>query len=99
MGAKDMANLDLFDKRGRFTTPSATALAALTDAERANVAHVGDAFGRLENATAAVKANESALAETRGEIAGLEKIVPRQTFNDLAKEQCAATQRRRAGIR
>jgi hypothetical protein len=93
-----MANLELFDKRGKFTNPSAASVAALTDAERANVARVGDASSRLENATAAVAANETALAETRAEIVALERIVPTQTFNDLIKQQCADTQRRRAGL-
>jgi hypothetical protein len=97
-GASDMANLDLFDKRGRFTAPSPDTLAALPDNERANVARVGDAAQTLDAATAAVTANESALADTRAEIVALEKVVPRQTFNDLAKAMCADTQRRRAGL-
>jgi hypothetical protein len=93
-----MANLDLFDKRGRFTAPSDESLARLTDAERANVARVGDASRELETATANIAANETALADTRAEIAALEKLVPKQTFNDLIKQQCADTQRRRAGL-
>jgi hypothetical protein len=93
-----MANLDLFDKRGKFCQPANEALAALDDATRARVASVGNAAGNLETATAAIAANESALAETRAEIVALEKIAPRQTFNDLAKAMCADTQRRRAGL-
>jgi hypothetical protein len=94
-----MANLDLFDKRGKFTAPSPAALASLTEAERGNVAGVGDATQHLENATAAVESNETELKETRTEIAALEKQVPKQTFNDLIKQQCADTQRRRAGLK
>ena len=93
-----MANLDLFDKRGKFTTPSPAALASLDDGGRVRVAGVGDAAQHLENATAAVESNETALTETRAEIAALEKIVPRSTFHDLIKAQCADTQRRRAGL-
>jgi hypothetical protein len=93
-----MANLDLFDKRGKFTAPSDGALAALADAERANVARVGDASRDLEAATANIADNEKALADTRAEIVALEKIVPRQSFYDLIKQQCAETQRRRAGL-
>lgn len=92
-----MANLDLFDKRGRFTAPSNEALAPLSDAQRINVAHVGDASRALDATTAAVESNETELKETRAEIAALEKQVPKQTFNDLIKQQCADTQRRRAG--
>jgi hypothetical protein len=98
MGVSDMANLNLFDKRGRFTAPSAEIVAALTDTERKHVAAIGDASSRLETATAAIAVNESNLADTRAEIVALEKIVPRQTFNDLAKGMCADTQRRRAGL-
>lgn len=93
-----MANLNLFDRLGRFTAPSAETLAALTDTERANVAGIGDASSRLETATAAIAVNEFNLADTRAEIVALEKIVPRQTFNDLAKAMAADTQRRRAGL-
>lgn len=93
-----MANLDLFDKRGRFTPPSDEVIATLNDATRARVAHVGDAARSLEAATAAIADNESALAQTQAEIIALDKIVPRQTRIDLVKQQCAETQRRRAGI-
>jgi len=93
-----MANLDLFDKRGKFCPPTHEALAALDDATRARVANVGDAAGTLETSTAAVESNETGLKETRAEIAALEKQVPKQTFNDLIKQQCADTQRRRAGL-
>jgi hypothetical protein len=93
-----MANFALFDKRGKFTAPSPAALASLDDDGRARVAHVGDAAQHLENATAAVESNETELKETRAEIAVLEKLVPKQTFNDLIKQQCADTQRRRAGL-
>jgi len=98
MGVSDMANLNLFDKRGKFTAPSAEALATLDDGGRARVAAIGDASSRLETATAAITANESNLADTRAEIVALEKIVPKQTFNDLAKQMAADTQRRRAGL-
>jgi hypothetical protein len=98
MGAENMANLNLFDKRGKFTAPSAAALTALTDAERKYIAAIGDASSRLETATTAIAANESNLADTRAEIVALEKIIPKQTFNDLAKAMCADTQRRRAGL-
>jgi hypothetical protein len=93
-----MANLDPFDKRGRFTDPGHEALAALDDATRARVAHVGDAARQLDAATAAIANSESALAETRAEIVALNKLVPTQTFNDLIKQQCKETQRRRAGL-
>ena len=97
-GENNVANLDLFDKRGTFTAPSDETLAALTDTERANVAHVGDASRALDAVTAAVESNETELKETRAEIAALEKQVPKQTFNDLIKQQCADTQRRLAGL-
>ena len=93
-----MANLDLFSSKGRFTAPSNEALAPLSDADRANIGHVSDASRALEAATAAVESNETELKETRAEIVALEKLVPRQTFNDLIKQQCAETQRRRAGL-
>jgi len=93
-----MAEIHLFDRTGKFTCPPTEALAALTDAERANVTRVGDAFGRLETATAAIESNETELKETRAEIAALEKQVPKCTFNDLIKAQCADTQRRQAGL-
>ena len=92
-----MANLGLFDSKGRFTNPSDEALAALDDAGRARVADIGDASRALNAATSAIADNERALAETRAEIVALDKLVPRQTFNDLIKQQCADTQRRRAG--
>jgi hypothetical protein len=93
----NMANLDLFDKRGRFTPPSDEALAALDDASRTRVADIGNAARALDAATDAIANNESALTETRAEIAKLEKLVPKQTFNDLIKQQCAETARRRMG--
>ena len=93
-----MANFDLFDKKGRFTAPSHDALAALDETGRARIAAIGDASRQLETATDAITANEAALTETRAEIAALDKIVKPLTFNDLAKETAALTQRRRAGL-
>lgn len=93
-----MANLDLFDKRGRFTPPSDEALAALDDAGRARVADIGNASRALDAVAADIANNESALTETQAEIANLDKLVPRQTRIDLVKQQCAETQRRRAGL-
>ena len=68
---------------------TADALASLTSAMQ---------HEHLEAATAAVESNETELKETRAEIATLEKQVPKCTFNDLIKQQCAETQRRRAGL-
>jgi hypothetical protein len=93
-----MANLNLFNRAGKFTAPSDEALAKLDDTGRACIAHIGDASRALDAATDAISANESKLVETRAEIAALDKIVPRQTFNDLAKQMAADTQRRRAGL-
>jgi len=93
-----MANLGLFDSKGRFTNPSDEALAAFDDAGRARVANIGNAARAFDAATAAIADNESALAETRAEIVALDKLVPRQTRIDLVKAQCAETQRRRAGL-
>lgn len=63
----------------------------------AYIAAIAAAAATLDTATAAVKANESALADIRVEIKTLEKSVPKVTFNDLIKMQCADTMRRRAG--
>lgn len=94
-----MTNLSLFDTRGRYTAPSPDILDKLTPDVRAAVECVGQASKNLETATAAVESNETKLAETRAEIVALEKIAPKgQTLNDLVKEQCRETQRRRMGL-
>jgi hypothetical protein len=93
-----MANLGLFDSKGRFTNPSDEALAALDDAGRARVADIGNASRALDAVASAIADNESTLAQTQAEIVTLDKIVPRQTRIDLVKAQCAETQRRRAGL-
>lgn len=92
-----MANLDLFDKRGKFTAPSPEALATLTDTRRANVARVSNAAQRVEDITVAIAANELATKEVQAEIAALEKLVPRQTRIDLVKQMCRETVLRRSG--
>ena len=93
-----MANLDLFSKHGKFTAPGAEALAALTDGERAAIAAIGNAAGILETATVAVAENESALKSVQAEIAVAERSIPKITFNDLIKQQCRDTARRRSGL-
>ena len=60
-----MAEIALFDKSARFTPPDNATLAALTDAERANVAAVGVAAGNLDGATTAVTQAEQALRDSR----------------------------------
>ncbi len=93
-----MSQIVLFDTKGRFVHPASETLAALTDAERANVAAVGVAAGNLDGATTAVTQAEQALRETRAEIAAIEKVLPRQTHTDLAKAFIADSNRRRAGL-
>jgi hypothetical protein len=93
-----MATLALLDKSGRFSEPNPSALAALNDAQRVAVARARDAANALDVATAAAKANADALAVTQSEIATLEKVVPRVTFNDLAKAMARETLRRRMGV-
>lgn len=90
-------NLNLFDKTGRFSEPNPAALAALSDPERAAIVRIRDAAAILDQANVAAQANADTLKATQTEIAKLEKIVPKITFNDLAKAQAAETQRRRAG--
>jgi hypothetical protein len=98
MGVLDMANLDLFDKAGRFTQPSPETLAALSDPERAAIARIRDASNVLDAANLAAQENADALKSTQTEIAALEKVIPKITFNDLIKAQCRDTAARRAGI-
>jgi hypothetical protein len=62
------------------------------------IGDIGDCRHALAVATDAVNANESALADIRVVIGELEKKIPKTTFNDLIKAQCADTARRRAGI-
>lgn len=93
-----MANLNLFDTRGRWTPPDPAALATLSHIERANVVAVGNAYATLDAATSAIADNESALTAARAEIVALDKLVPRETFHDLIQAQCRETQRRRAGL-
>lgn len=74
------------------------ARAGIDETGRARIAAIGDATRALQDATDAIAANESKLAATRTAIAALDKIVKPQTFNDLAKQMAAETQRRRAGL-
>ncbi len=93
-----MANIDMFDKAGRFSEPDPRTLAALTPAERMGVARIRDASRLLDAANGAAQTNADALKSVQAEIAGLEKVIPKITFNDLAKAQARETQRRRAGV-
>ncbi len=91
-------NLSLFSKSGQWTEPSADALAALTDPERAAVGRIREASQVLDAANADAQQNADALKSVQAEIAALEKVIPKITFNDLIKAQCADTQKRRAGL-
>lgn len=93
-----MSNLNLFSKSGQYTPPDAATFAALSDPERVAINRIADAAAVLDAANDAAKANADALKQTQHEIAALEKLVPKITFNDLAKAQCADTQKRRAGL-
>lgn len=93
-----MANINPFDSAGRFTEPNPEALAALSDAERVAIARIRDASRALDAANLAAEANADALAGTQGEIAALEKVIPRVTRIDLVKAMAAETQRRRMGL-
>ncbi len=97
-----MAAISLFNTKGVFTPPDPATLAALTDAERPNVAAVGVAAGNLDGAAAAVTQAEQALRDTRAEIAAIEKSLPKMSSSDahtaLAKQFIADSNRRRAGL-
>ena len=93
-----MSKIELFDKRGKFTAPSPDALGKLTPDERAAVERVGMAAQALDAATVAAKENADKLESIQAEIAAIERVIPRVTFNDLIKQQIRDTQRRRAGL-
>jgi hypothetical protein len=93
-----MAYFNPIDSGGRFSAPSDEALASLDDTGRALISDIRIASLALDAAAAAIVTNEKAIAETAAEIAALQLIVPKQTFNDLAKAQGRETQRRRAGL-
>jgi len=93
-----MTALNLFDTAGRYIAPSAEIIATLTEAERTALDRIAEAAGALEAAKLAAKANGDKLAATQAEIAAIEKVIPKITFNDLAKAMAAETQKRRAGL-
>jgi hypothetical protein len=94
-----MAEIALFDKSGRFAfNPDPATLASLDDATRAHIDGVRVAAGNLDGATTAVTQAEQALRDTRAEIAAIEKVLPRMTHTDLAKQFIADSNRRRAGL-
>jgi hypothetical protein len=86
------------DLSKQLIAPSDEARAGVDETGRARIAAIGDATRAVQDAANAIAANESKLAATRAEIAALDKIVKPLTFNDLAKQMGADTQRRRAGL-
>ena len=91
-------NINLIDKAGQYRAPDAATFAALTDPERMAISRIGDAAAVLDAANVAAETNATALKSVQAEIRALEKVIPKITFNDLAKQMAADTQRRRAGI-
>lgn len=93
-----MTNLLLFDSKGVYTPPSSDVLAKLTPAVRTAVENVGKASRNLQTATLAVEEAQARLAIVRAEIALVEKLLPKITQVDLAKQFIADSNRRRAGL-
>lgn len=91
-------SITLFDKSGNWIEPSASALEAVTEPERAAIARIRDAAQVLDAANVAAQDHADRLAKVRSEIAALEKITPKISFNDLAKAMARDTQRRRMGL-